>query len=167
MSFEEKFESEVESCILKLVCSSKNQNDEKFYRDIAKELKKIKIKYWNVSDSNISKVRLLRNLLLIYDVLEEKEIVRLYTNELYNFAIESNLKEEYELEYCRAMNCYIDTFSKELGTKEKVRIEKENIEVYKRMGLEYKPDFLTAKVNIKFLMEDYNSVVNILLEIHM
>ncbi len=134
-----------------------------------KDLKKIRLQYLYEDKDLETKMRLLRNLAVMLKIVGKKAEAEQYVLELFDITNMENIKEWYPLEYCKARNCYTQYFKKRLDKKIIINIEKENMKIYKKLESfegEFFPDFLTAKINIYFLMEDYNSVVNTLLEIH-
>ncbi|MGL5765298.1 MAG: hypothetical protein ACRCX8_06625 [Sarcina sp.] len=162
-----EFEEKVNYCITKALTGIGAVHERKYFEESIREFKKLKLMYFGNSEDGLVKVRLLRNLAGILDRLKRNEESEVYVIELYNLLIEdSSIKEYYPLEYCRAINTYTDTFKDSLDKKFIINIERENMRIYKKLGEEFLPDFLTASVNINFLMEDYNSVINLLLKIH-
>ena len=134
-----------------------------------KDLKKIRLQYLYEDKDLETKMRLLRNLAVMLKIVGKKAEAEQYVLELFDISNMENIKEWYPLEYCKARNCYSQYFKERLDRQILINIEKENMEMYKKLESfegEFFPDFLTAKINIYFLMEDYNSVVNTLLEIH-
>ena len=161
----DKFESEVMSCIDSAIEAIGTPREQVVLKESAKLLNKLKLKYYYSSDDNLIKIKLLRNLAIILERLNSNDEAITHILDLYDLVTNNEeIKNDFPVEYCRAMNAYTDTFKDKLERELVIKIETENMNIYEKLGL--KPDFITAKVNIYFLMEDYENVVNLLLEIH-